>query len=240
VQLEEQARQMRLAENLPTLMSWLAEPLPPACELIFEQEMSADFDFDMIYLQRRQGSIQLFFRRVLDRIDVFVLDEADALVLCQYIATETKQLLSAWRSFLSNVSDRQRSLLGLPSHPSIECFEILPQGKMNHERIRRVESLPSIIERHPISVVASTRANQPVSNELVIIVNQQEFSALENGNAYLRLAAEHIISLRNQQSVYPIYLTDLMLTDAPEHVSTAYFLRHKRQLEEAINATLMR
>ena len=233
---EEQQLSLRRCADISELMSWLAEPITPACELIFEQQTARALDFDLIYRQRRQGSLQLFYRRVLERIDIFVLDEADALVLCQYPNTELKPLLQAWQQFLIHVSDRQRRLSGLPPLPTPDCFELCSSNGEQRTQLRRLEL--TLVTPESWALSASLQAGKPLRQSLQLQVQQQEFSLLENGDAFLSQAVQQVLRLRQQPERYPVYLSDLIITDVPFDVSTAYFVRQKKQIEELLNSTL--
>lgn len=237
-QLDAEQCQWRRCANISELMHWLAEPLTPACELIFEHETARDLDFDLIYQQRRQGAIQLFYRRVLERIDIFVLDEADALVLCQYPNTELQPLLLAWQQFLIAVSDRHRNLQGLPPLPAPDCFELLSHRDEQRTRLRRLDlPAPHYSPDAPV-LNASTHHGKPLSEVLQLQVGRNEYSFLEQGPQFIAAAAQSVLSARQKNERYPLYLNDLIVSDAPTDVSTTFFVRQKKLIEELLNNAL--
>jgi adenylate cyclase class 1 len=77
-----------------------------------------------------------------------------------------------------------------------------------------------------------------------ILCNGREFSSLAFGGEVFHVVARHILSLRQAERLYPIYITDIDLSSAyspvdPEYdTQTARLLEYKRLIEERLNMAL--
>ena len=233
--LDEQHAEVIACDDFSELLRELAVPLPPACELRFEAQAISDVPLHLIYGQRRQGAVQIFFRAETDRIDVYLLDEADALAVAQQPLSSVELLLKPWYLFLTAVAERQQAMKGLPPLPEPELFEMMPARAGEPAWLRR-HALPSSLQQNAFfSVIASARIEQQALQDLELQCAGVEYSALIQGDDFLRTVARDILQQRRTLGRYPIYVTDLTLTPLPEAASTALFVRYKLQLEDQLN-----
>ncbi len=226
---------VRALNDFPALLRQLAQPLPPSCDLLFEPQAITELPLHLIYGQRRQGAVQLFFRAETDRVDIFLLDESDALVVSQQTLTPVEWLLKPWYLFLIAVAERQQALRGQPPLPEPELFELLP-GRAGQAASLRRHPLPSHLHQGSfLAVTASARIEQQQLHHLEMQCGDEDYSGLIQGSDFLRQVARDILQRRPSKERYPIYVTDLTLTPLPDNASTAFFVQHKLQIEEWLN-----
>lgn len=233
--LDEQHAEVIACDDFSDLLRELATPLPPACELRFEAQAISDVPLHLIYGQRRQGAVQIFFRAETDRIDVYLLDEADALAVAQQPLSSVELLLKPWYLFLTSVAERQQTLKGLPPLPDPELFEMMPARAGEPAWLRRHALPDSLHQQAFFAISASARIEQQELQDLELQCAGKEYSALMQGDDFLRVVARDILHQRRTLGRYPIYVTDLTLTPLPEAASTALFVRYKLQLEDQLN-----
>ena len=86
----------------------------------------------------------------------------------------------------------------------------------------------------------STDAND--QSTYTVYCNQSEFSELEYGDHIFKAVAKHVLSLRQKREKYPIYITDLDLSDAAGSTNTKMqtnqYLQYKLVLETQLNKAL--
>lgn len=222
-------------DNFTALLRELEQPLPPACELRFEAQAITEVPLHLIYSQRRQGAVQIFFRAEIDRVDVYLLDEADALVVAQQPLSSVEMLLKPWYLFLTSVAERQQALRGLAPLPEPELFELMPARAGEPAWLRRHPLPDSLHQPAFFAVSASARVDQNSLQDLELQCGGKDYSVLVQGKHFLRAVAEDILHQRRTLGRYPIYVTDLTLAPIPEQGSTAFYVHYKLQLEEQLN-----
>ncbi|NQD36116.1 class I adenylate cyclase [Permianibacter sp. IMCC34836] len=221
--------------DFAALLRELEQPLPPACELLFEPQAISDVPLHLIYGQRRQGAVQIFFRAETDRVDVYLLDEADALAVAQQPFSTVELLLKPWYLFLIAVAERQQAVKGLATLPEPELFELMPARDGEPAWLRR-HALPQALHQQQFfAVTASARIEQHDLQDLELQCAGQDYSALVQGDRFLEVVARDILHQRRTLGRYPIYVTDLTLNRLPDNASTALFVRYKLQIEEQLN-----
>ena len=234
-QLDTEAASVIRCDDFQALLGELEQPLPPACELRFEAQAISEVPLHLIYGQRRQGAVQIFFRTETDRVDVYLLDEADALAVTQQSFSSIELLLKPWYLFLTAVAERLQTLKGLPPLPEPELFELLPARGQEPMQLRRHPIPDALHQPSFFAVSASARWEQQQLHGLELQCAGKEYSALQQGEGFLTTVAQDILHQRRTLGRYPIYVTDLTLTPLPAQASTALFVHYKMQIEEQLN-----
>ena len=128
-----------------------------------------------------------------------------------------------------------------PQQQKVAYYELKRnnRGELQSERKPLLEAVDSK-QFHHVQAIAQTGTFGDVF--YTVYCDDQEFSQLEYGDALFAAVAGHIASLRRKRERYPIYITDLDLSQldlaggAP--LQTVQFLQHKEKLETAINQAL--
>lgn len=235
--IENNSVQLDHFDDFPALLQRFAEPLPAAVERHFDTNAFDDAPLPLIYQQRRQGAVQVFFRLELDRVDVWVLDESDALVVAQQAFSDWGSLLKHWYLFLTRIGERLDTLIG-GQRQTPEFFELSSTRNEQNTQIRRIPfSLQEQAQRY-FSVEASVQLNERGLSEVVLTCGAQEFSELEYGKQLYVQAAKLVIKQRLSSERYPIYIADLTINSDQDIAHCAPYVRYKLWMEEQLNAAL--
>lgn len=223
--------------DFSALMRELSKPLAAAVERHFDEQAFDDSPLALIYRQRRQGAVQVFFRVELDRVDVWVLDEVDALVVAQQAFSDWSSLIQHWALFLRRIGERLDTLLGC-AHAPAEFYE-LPTSRGDSEAgLRRLPVPAESASTSYFGVSASIELHDEIITDAVLICGEQEFSELESGEAFFRAAAKAIFQQRARHERYPIYIDDLVISATQDISHCAPYVRYKLSMEEKLNAAI--
>ncbi len=224
--------------DFAALLDVLAQPLPAATELVFDPLAVDDAPLELIYQQRRQGTLQLFFRVETDRVDLFLLDESDALCVAQQPYHDLESLLRPWCTFLSNVSARVQALRGASALPEPELYEIVRPRAGEVAHLRRLMLPDNWLPARHYTVTARARLEHGALADLTLTCDDTDYAEWEWGTALYAQVMRSILAQRRRRERYPCYLTDLVLDETSAELSCAHFMRFKLQLEEQLNAAL--
>ncbi len=220
--------------DFASLLQMFAEPLPAAVERHFDVNAFDDAPLPLIYLQRRQGAVQVFFRLELDRVDVWVLDESDALVVAQQAFSDWNSLLRHWYLFLTRIGERLDTLLGGQRHTP-EFYELSSTRNDQSTQLRRIPFTMDTQAQRYFSVEASAHLDEHGLREVTLTCGAQEFSELEHGKLLYQHAAKTVFKQRSSAERYPIYIADLVISSDHDIAHCAPYVRYKLWMEEQLN-----
>jgi len=194
--------------------------------------------------KNKPGRIQLFYERLGDVADIYVLDEHGALFYQSLPFHDDHALLNQFNLFFNSVLNRQNLVLEVddPDTDQIKSVEFVNVGKLPNGKIkfeRKVINQDNLKKRYFHVQVIGNVVDQ--KTEFTIYCNQQEFNSIDHGKALFHDVAKYVYEKRASGIKYPIYITDLDLAPAllgdraASHVQVIEYLNYKKRIEEKLN-----
>ncbi|SMF12423.1 adenylate cyclase, class 1 [Alteromonadaceae bacterium Bs31] len=188
------------------------------------------------------GAIHVFYQRFDLGMEAYVIDEFGSVIHRQFQRSKFTPLRPLHR-FLRAVVSRQTRLhkdmlydFGIfPIH----FYELSQVGSQFQVEAKRVSSELNEEGKFEVKAVAQTSVDDQIVFDFYC--DDQAFSGTHFGKQIYRVVGQHILKLREGQSAYPLYITDLDLSQCTKLLSenhrltTAHYLRIKHQLESRLN-----
>ena len=244
------------------LLRELSYPLPKFSKLVIDQESSDNSILKLIYSQNKENHVQLFYQNHRKSADIYIIDERGSLYYQNTNIEQNDIHINHFILFLDSVINR----LSFSSHfdtyldddnsliipadelddPAtdiyLEVFEIQKQQGtlILDEQFSRLQSMP--VQFFKIQVIADV--NNDGSRRYQIFANDKEFSSYEHGQDIYRKVAEEVVSTRRNHQRYPIYITDIDLSqelrDAESNngLQITQLLKFKQEIERRLNQAI--
>ena len=233
--------------NFNHLLKHLSKPQKHFTPIMIDSQALKSNYLNTVCQRMSPNTIQVFYCfREAKRVDIYVVDEIGSIQYFFCKQSEYKNYLLHLSRFLQSIwyriSSEHESGTSYRQEP-ILFYEMAPPKK---------ETPGEITQRHPnktfkddsnfyiVQVMISTDAND--QSTYTVYCNQSEFSELKYGDHIFKAVAKHVLSLRKKREKYPIYITDLDLSDAAGSTNTKMqtnqYLQYKLVLETQLNKAL--
>lgn len=193
------------------------------------------------------GAIHIFFRRTRHGTAVFIVDEHGALSHRLYPSDAYNSPLKSLHLFLRSVINRQTAL----NQQLLYDFGIFPvhfhEIRLDSRQQLFAES-KRVASELPTNMSLDVKAVGFCSQEKTLLFNfvcgEQEFTEAELGAQLYLVVAQFILSQRSSHDGYPVYITDLDLSQCQAIISekdllcTSHYLKIKNQLEIRLNRAI--
>ncbi|GGX44337.1 class I adenylate cyclase [Saccharospirillum salsuginis] len=231
-------------ESEAELVEWLGSE-QPAPSLIRPDRL---FDTPRSHLktvlreQPGDTAITLVYRLTDRQATLYLLDEHGSLLKFRQPYYNLPTLLAPLVRFLRITEHRQRSeedAFHLHQR-SVNCYELAGKGA-GDAKLKRARLNGLMQEGRFINLQAVMDRNNKGRYEYQMICNDKEFSTAELGEQFYPAVASYVLGLRAQGQRYPVYITDLALTDRVlaslpyGRAQTMHYVRAKLKLEKRIN-----
>ena len=129
---------------------------------------------------------------------------------------------------------------------AIKIFELMGDVKQKNAYLEPRNIAQDLTQLKFINVCAVAEPNANDELSFTLYCDGKEFSALEFGDDLFKVVANYIIACRKNGETYPCYITDLDLSlcrelIAPQTgVQLIHYLHYKNEIEQTLNAALMR
>lgn len=199
--------------NLASLTRALGEPTRGFKQVWFDPACAPDSPLHFVYAQNQRGKIQVFGLHRRERIDVFVLDSDGSLVSYPHPDTDPLALFSHLHQFIENA---QRHSLGSDTDkgtlPCVAEFTLLKkQGKEGFSGQPVV--LPTSQRQQYLSLRLFVDLDAAGKTQFSAYLDDEVFSSGEHGTGFFDAIASAVLSQRASRGSYPIFITDLELSD---------------------------
>ncbi len=248
----------------------LAYPLPHYHRLVIDSEFNQHKVLKLIYAQNREHHVQLFYQHHRKTTDIYIIDERGCLYHQSTAMEKNNTHLNHFILFLDSVVSRlsfssqfntytdpsiddllldstvalddMESLDNMAAELQLEVFEIEKQGgqlKLS-EQFSRLQSMPARFFR--IQVIADI--NDDGSRRYLIYANEKEFSSFEYGRDIYKKVAEEVVQARQGNERYPIYITDIDLSqelresESSHGLQVTQLLKFKQEIERRLNQAI--
>ncbi len=256
--------------DIKELFRELAYPLAYYQRLIIDSEFNQHKVLKLIYAHNREHHIQLFYQHHRKTTDIYIIDERGCLYHQSTPMEKNNTHLNHFMLFLDSVVSRLsfssqfnnyidpsmddlllNSTVALDdidcpdnnaAELQLEVFAIEKQdGKLKlSEQLSRLQSMPVRFFR--IQVIADI--NDDGSRRYLIYANEKEFSSFEYGPDVYKKVAEEVVQTRRDNERYPIYITDIDLSqelrdsESSHGLQVTQLLKFKQEIERRLNQAI--
>ncbi len=216
-------------------------------QLVIDSHALRGHPLRIIALNARPNAINVFYRKFDIGVEIYVVDERGSVLHTMFRGRRKHNPLKPLYLFLRAVLYRQaqvnEALNGDFGIFPIHFFEVLKNGQGQYiTQARKV--VPDAHELAKIEVKAS--AHYGPNRELCYdyYCDQQEFSEKNFSNQLEIVVSQYILSHRAQTEHYPVYITDLDLSQVADSVApngnlqVVHYLRVKHRLEASLNRAI--
>lgn len=208
-----QGIKLHLADNTQKLLELLQRQTKHYVHYTLDRTALIGSPLRLIYQQSKAGLWQIFYWIYDGRVFFYFLDEKGVLLHQQWdIELSTQrvsywllpllrflmQLDQRWQRQTQRLTQRKITLFEIKRKPASYDFELMPR------RLPDYSAQPASIE---------LRAVLDAQQQVTFYCNGQEYSRWEYGEQLYQAVTEEIQRLRASHGVYPLFLTDLELSD---------------------------
>ena len=229
------------------LVDWLGSehglPCKTTPDRLFESDTNA---LRSVLLNPIAGQgISLMYQLDGQQATLYLVDEQGSLLRFRQPFFNLATLLAPLLRFLKTTEHRQRSdedALTLHQR-SIFCYELVRE-RLGKFSLRRQRLAGLMQEGRFINLQAAVDRTADGDYEYQMICNDREFSTLELGPQFYPAVASYMLGLRAQGQRYPVYITDLALSEGVVaaypygQAQTMHYVKAKLKLEQRINEAM--
>ena len=195
--------------------------------------------------QPTDASITLVYRLTERQATLYLIDEQGSVLKFRQPYYNLPTLLAPLIRFLRITEHRQRSeedAIHLHQR-TVNCYELVSKGA-GEPRLNRARLTGLMQEGRFINLQAVMDKNNRGRYEYQMICNDKEFSTADLGEHFYTAVASYVLGLRAQGQRYPVYITDLALTDRVlaglpyGRAQTMHYVKAKLKLEKRINEAM--
>ena len=233
-------------DSKAALLDCLARPHESYLPVVFDRyAMSDDPQLNVVCNASEPGNVQVFYRIVGDRAQLWAVDELGGVFSWQQTFSSRRYLLVPLLRFLENLLERKqlRQPETLAGPTGVKCYE-LTQADGQWRAESRPDANRQGVSLSGLEVQAVGVQEGGVRVRFDIFCDDQEFTVQEYGDQLIPAVAHYIRSLRGGQEAYPVYLTDVHLPHDldpqvyQQDIQTIQYLYYRAALEESLNRYL--
>lgn len=220
-----------------------AEYSPVVFDRVFQQEQSL---LSQLYQIHNANTVNVAFEVQGSQAMLYLIDEQGSLMRFAQPLHNVATLLSPLVRFLKMTEHRQRSNTDVQLMPqrNVQCYQIrrLKTGL----ELARVKLGGLINKGRFISVQVNVDLSDQGGYEYHVVCNDKEFHSAVLGDNLYNAVASFVLGLRASGQKYPVYITDLSLTEAVTDSftfgrdQTRHYVMLKLRLEKRINDAMRR
>ncbi len=249
-------------EKAVHLVKQLAKPQQHYSKLVLDSLALPGTVIAMVCKNARPGRLQVYYQieELLEEVEegkiaqhkkahIYVIDERGSLVQWKTPMYNEASLINPLNHFLRQVEYRQNRHRYDEStevqERVIEYFQVLLPEKGKSMRTRAIRPKEGLGQGRFFDVHAQVDFDTDNNISFTLQVEQQEFSRLEHGDHIYKELVRYLVLLRKHQKPYPVYITDLSISDrlhnrnAKHVLQTASYLNYKHKLEAQLNKALI-
>lgn len=234
------------ADSMVELYQFLSQPQTEFIPIKPDRFALPHSILPMVLTKNKQDQIQLFYERVGDKANIFVLDEHGSVFYQNVPFHDDHALLNQFILFFSNVANRQNVISGedvvAPHLNDIDYCRVVSthSGKCRFER-KFIDPAKLRKRYFHVQVISNMVEQKP---EFTVYCEDKEFSSFDHGKSLFREVAKYVVERRASGMKYPIYITDLDLAPkllgerSASNVQIIEYLNYKKRIEETLNKEL--
>jgi adenylate cyclase class 1 len=236
-------------EKASLLCKQLAKPQPYYSQISLDSHALVGTVIKMVCENSKPGYLQVYYLRQEMQAHVYVIDERGSLIQWQTPMYNEAALINPINQFLRQVEYRQNrhryKHSETPTERPIEYYEVVLPSKEESMHLRPIRPKEGLGRGRYFDVHAQVDLDAQNRLSFILYCEQEEYSHMEYGADVYKALVKKLVSLREHNKPYPVYITDLAIADRlhnrnPKQVlQTASYLDYKHKLEKRLNATLV-
>lgn len=201
----------RVHTNALSLFNSLGEPSASFRQVYFDPNCADSLPLAAIYLHNKPQRIQVFVFQRAAKLDIYVLDENGDLYVERQMGQDIRTAFDHFSRFFAGIRDISASV----SRPNVsllpEWFQLTNDAASGWRaqvlNVGTSRGAPYASLRIFTDLDASGKA------EFTCYCDNQEFSSREHGAQLFSAIAGHILATRTSREGYPVYITQLELSE---------------------------
>lgn len=196
----------------------------------------------------RPGAIQVYYLRQEQQAQIYVIDERGSLIQWRTPMYNEAALINPLDHFLRQVEYRKnRHRYGdneSVQQRQIEYYEVMLPTKESALTMRPIRPKQGLGHGRYFDVHAQVDFDANDQLGFILQCEQEDFSHMEHGDQVYKALVRHLVSLRQHKKPYPVYITDIAISDrlhtrnGNQVLQTCSYLDYKYKLEQRLNQAL--
>jgi adenylate cyclase class 1 len=238
--------QYELHRNLLSLSNALSAPKAKFSTVKMDAGCSDLGALSVIYVHNRAEFIQLFVREAGKDADIYILDEFGALFTHRQECFRIETIFDQYAQFLQNLLkhhiQRIDSAGKLSGQPQLETFRLQAKAGGAFQALKVTAPTPRGNDYFSVRVFVDVHKGG--NQQFTIFCEDEEFSSAEHGGRLFIAIAEYVMTRRGNAETYPIYITDLELSNRfkkfrnIDTLQTIHVLNYKKRIEQQLTRAL--
>ncbi|EAR07552.1 adenylate cyclase, class I [Reinekea sp. MED297] len=220
-----------------------AEYSPVVFDRVFQQDQPL---MSQLYQTHSANTVNVAFELQTTQATLYLIDEQGSLMRFVQPLHNVATLLSPLLRFLKVTEHRQRSNTDVQLMPqrTIQCHQIVRQK--NGLELKRIKLGGLVNKGRFISVQVNVDLSDQGGYDYHVVCNEKEFHSAVLGDNLYNAVASFVLGLRASGQKYPVYITDLALTESVTDSfefgrdQTRHYVSLKLKLEKRINDAMKR
>lgn len=230
------------------LFRHLSKPQRNYSQIVLDSQALKGTVMSLICERSRAGSLQVYYLRQGQTARIYVIDEHGSLIQWKTPIYNEAALINPLNHFLRQVEYRQnRHKYGLKEavqQRDIEYFEIVLPTKHEGLSLRPILPREGLGQGRYFDVHAQVDFDANDQLGFTLQCDQEDFSQVEYGDQVYKALVRHLVKLRQHHKPYPVYITDIAISDrlhqrnGNQVLQTCSYLDYKYKLEQRLNNAL--
>lgn len=196
----------------------------------------------LIFAQQRTDVIQLYVHDRGSKADVFVLDEFGALFTTSQECFRVEMIFDHYVQFFQALFKHYFQRDGANQPPQLEMYRLKSNSTDDFKATKISATMPRNDDY--LSVRVFVDMHKGGAQQFTIFCEDEEFSSTEHGGRLFVAIAEYVFARRGRAEKYPIFITDLELSNRfRQHrqidtLQTIHVLNYKKRIEYELTRAL--
>ena len=226
----------------------LSKPQSYYSQIVLDSHALKGSVLSLICDNTKPGGIQVYYLRQDQRAQIYVIDERGSLIQWRTPMYNEAALINPLNHFLRQVEYRQnRHRYGeseLVQQREIDYYEVILPSKHEGLSLRPIRPKDGLGQGRYFDVHAQVDFDSNDELGFTLQCDQEEFSQIEYGDQVYKALVRHLVKLRQHQKPYPVYITDIAISDrlhqrnGNQVLQTCSYLDYKYKLEQRLNNAL--
>ncbi|MFT5592138.1 MAG: adenylate cyclase class 1 [Oceanicoccus sp.] len=202
----------------------------------------------MICENARPGILHVYYLKQEQRAQIYVIDERGSLIQWRTPIYNEAALINPLNHFLRQVEYRQNRYRYEKNESvqqrQIEYFEVMLPSKDIPLTMRPIRPKEGLGQGRYFDVHAQVDFDANDKLGFILQCEQEDFSQMEYGDQVYKALVRHLVNLRQHNKPYPVYITDIAISDrlhtrnGNKVLQTCSYLDYKYKLEQRLNQAL--
>jgi adenylate cyclase class 1 len=196
----------------------------------------------LIFAQQRPDAIQLYVYDRGNKAEIFVLDEFGALFTTVQECFRVEMIFDHYVQFFQALFKHYFQRDGANQPPQLEMYRLKSRAPDDFKATKISATMPR--DDNYLSVRVFVDMHKGGAQQFTIFCEDEEFTSAEHGGRLFVAIAEYVFARRGKAEKYPIFITDLELSNRfRQHrqidtLQTIHVLNYKKRIEYELTRAL--